>query len=60
MGLTCNQKLVETSLIYRMEPKQNRKCWKNGEHWASRVRCVSPGGMAFITVTNNSGLNTEY
>jgi len=23
MGLTCNQKLVETSLIYRTEPKQN-------------------------------------
>jgi len=37
MGLTCNQKLVETSLIYRTEPKQNRKCWKNGEQPESVV-----------------------
>jgi len=41
MGLTCNQKLVETSLIYRTKPKQNRICWK--KRWAARVRCVSPG-----------------
>ena len=30
-GLTCNQKLAETSLIYRTEPKQDRRCRKNGE-----------------------------
>jgi len=37
MGLTCNQKLVETSLIYRTELKQNRKCWKNSQQPESIV-----------------------
>jgi len=30
-GLMCNQKLAETSLIYRTEPKQDWRCRKNGE-----------------------------
>jgi len=37
MVLACNQKLVETSFIYRTEPKQNRKCRKNGEQPESVV-----------------------
>jgi len=35
--LTGDQKLVETSLIYRMEPKQNRIMPKNGEQPESVV-----------------------
>jgi len=38
--LTCDQKLVKASLIYRTEPKQNRLCKKRR---AARVRCVRPG-----------------
>ena len=31
--LTCDQKLVKASLIYRTEPKQNRICVSVGEGW---------------------------
>jgi len=32
--LTCNQKLVKASLIYRTEPKQNRICkGEEGKGW---------------------------
>jgi len=38
MGLTCNQNLVESSLIYRMEPqKKPEMLEKNGEQPESVV-----------------------
>jgi len=51
--LTCDQKLVKASLIYRTEPKQNRIC-KNSEQPESVVSVKFAYGPADATATPSS------